>query len=113
MMRQVAKRVAVQGLGAKAGARSVLVARAMSSSLDDKKKGAEAAYIKAQEAKRMAEAKAKFEALMKSENSEEKQELIEMLGAWMIFRCLTRFFCFDITTLITNRFTPHFALLHL
>ena len=33
-------------------------------------------------AKRMAEAKAKFEALMKSENSEEKQELIEMLGAW-------------------------------
>lgn len=54
--------------------------RGFSSTLDDKKKGNEAAYIKAQEAKRMAEAQAKFEALMKSENSEERAELIEMLG---------------------------------
>jgi len=72
-----------------AAARPVVVR--CQSTLDDRKRGAEAAFIKEQEDKRLAEAKARFEALMKSENSEEKQELIEMLGTWQTNRVTALF----------------------
>jgi len=68
------------------------LARAMSSTLNEKERGAEAAYIKAQESKRLAEAKAKFDELMKAGDSEEKQDLLELLGTWGFFTVVTGFF---------------------
>ena len=63
------------------------------STLEDRKKGNEATYIQDQERKRIAEMKAKFEALMaKDNNSEEKAELMEILGTRKLTSRATLFF---------------------
>ena len=57
-------------------------ARGYAVTLDDRKKGNEAAYIAQQEKAKIAAMQAKFESLMAKDNtSEEKAELMEILGA--------------------------------
>ena len=63
---------------------SVQVARPMGarlmSSLDKKEKGDEARFVAMNEAARLAEMKAKVEAIMSSESAEDKEQLEEVLG---------------------------------
>lgn len=82
------------------------LARAMSSTLNEKERGAEAAFIKAQESKRLAEAKAKFDELMKAGDSEEKQDLLELLGTCGGFSLCDRFFSRNYFSLLTLPLFP-------
>jgi len=56
------------------------------SSLDKKEKGDEALYVAKHEAARLAEMKAKVEAIMCSENAEDKEQLEEVLGTYPLLK---------------------------